>query len=235
VSGAWLILETAGRVGRVGLARGGTIVQSTSLDESRRHARDLAATIGSVLKQEDLTPKDLHGVMVGIGPGSYTGLRVGVVSAKVLAYATGCRLVAVPTFRAVAERLSREHIVADVIGDALRNHVYVQRFRQVDAGWIPADELRIELMAEWVERFPAGAVVTGPGVTVYDSLIPAGIVRVPESLREPSVESMFAAGVQIEPLGRDDQFRLEPLYLRGSSAEEKARADGNARPGVPPR
>jgi tRNA threonylcarbamoyl adenosine modification protein YeaZ len=91
VSEVWLILETSGRVGLVGLARDGRVVRSARLDETRRHARDLAATIDAVLKAEGAGPKDLHGVMVGLGPGSYTGLRVGIASAKVLAYALGCR------------------------------------------------------------------------------------------------------------------------------------------------
>src|SRR5689334_18531380 len=101
MSEVWLILETSGRSARIGLARGGAVVRSASLDETRRHARDLAATVDSLLKAESLHPKDLTGVMVGRGPGSYTGLRVGLTSAKALAYATGCKLIAVDTFAAI--------------------------------------------------------------------------------------------------------------------------------------
>jgi tRNA threonylcarbamoyladenosine biosynthesis protein TsaB len=234
VSEPWLILETSGRVGRVGLVRDGGVVQSALLDETRRHARDLAPTIQSLLHREGLSPKDVHGVMVGIGPGSYTGLRVGVTSAKVFAYALGCRLVPVPTFRAIVERVPADRSAADVIGDALQGHVYVQRYVREKGGWAAADELRIEPVSRWVEHLPPGATVTGPGAGVYSGSIPARVERVPSDLWEPSVESVFAAGAGMAPLGRDELYRLEPLYLRGSSAEEKAKRDGNAPSGVPP-
>jgi tRNA threonylcarbamoyladenosine biosynthesis protein TsaB len=231
MSEPWLILETSGRAGRVGLARDGRVVRSVQLDETRRHARDLAATIDGVMKSEGLGPKELFGVMVGVGPGSYTGLRVGVTSAKVLAYAVGCRFVAVPTFRAIVERVPAEYATADVIGDALQGHVYVQRFARTGPGWESVDELRIEPVAVWATGMPV--VVTGPGVAVHDADIPASTIRVPTGLRDPSVEAVFAAGRGMNALNRDELFRFEPLYLRGSSAEEKAKRDGAARSGGP--
>jgi tRNA threonylcarbamoyladenosine biosynthesis protein TsaB len=233
VSEPWLILETSGRSGMVGLARGGRVVRSAVLDETRRHARDLSATIDAVLKDESLGPRDLFGVMVGVGPGSYTGLRVGIVSAKVLAYAVGCRLVAVPTFRAIVERVPDEYAVADVIGDALQGKVYVQRFVRTSTGWTAVQDLRIEPVAAWLDRRLPGAVVTGPGLAAYDGIIPEPVIRVSADLRSPTVEAVFAAGARIDPLGRDELFRIEPLYLRGSSAEEKAKAGGSARSGAP--
>jgi tRNA threonylcarbamoyladenosine biosynthesis protein TsaB len=138
-----------------------------------------------------------------------------------------------PTFRAIAGRVPEGFPVADVIGDALRGQVFVQRFARAGSGWTAADALRIEPVTEWATRLPAGVAVTGPGVAVHEAAIPGAVVRVPAELREPSVEAVLEAGAGLDPLGRDEMFRLEPLYLRGSSAEEKARRDGNAREGVP--
>ena len=100
----WLILETSGRVARVGLARAGALVGRAELDSSRRHAREMMPTVVSLLSAEGLGPRDLTGVMAGTGPGSYTGLRVGLVTAKALAYSLGCELRAVGTFWAVAHQ-----------------------------------------------------------------------------------------------------------------------------------
>ncbi len=127
----------------------------------------------------------------------------------------------------------RNTLFADVIGDALQGHVYVQRFTRKQNGWTATDDLRIETVANWLEGLLANSAITGPGVAIHDAAIPEYVIRVPTALREPSVETLFAAGLRIEPLGRDDLFRLEPLYLRGSSAEEKAKREGNARLGVP--
>ena len=141
MSESWLVFETSGRVGKLGLARDGTIVRSRRLEETRRLARDLAPTVSELLAEEVLQPKEIAGVMVSIGPGSYTGLRVGITSAKSFAYATGCKLIAVPTFAAIALQAPDEAREVWVIADALQGMIYVQRLSGSDG--IPLDELRI--------------------------------------------------------------------------------------------
>ena len=220
MSQSWLLIETSGRAAKLGLARGGAVVRSVTLDETRRHARDLAATVGAMLDAESLRPAELTGVMVSRGPGSYTGLRVGLISAKTLAYATGCKLVAVDTFAAIAERAPAEASTLWVIADALQGEVYVQRFARSEGEWRAADELRIE-NADVLR----GAVgwVGGPGVAVHANRIPPECSLVAEAEREPTVESLFRAGNRFAVATREELFALEPLYLRGSSAEEKAK------------
>lgn len=219
----WLILETSGRVGKVGLAQRGGVVRAVSLDESRRHARDLAATVEAILKAESLAPRDLTGVVVGRGPGSYTGLRVGLMSAKALVYALGCELRAVETFAAIAEQSPAEARSGWVIADALQGQVYAQQFTRCGEGWRAATELRIESVTEWAARLREGEFVGGPGATVYAERIPRPCLLVAEGDREPRVESVFAVAMKRAPLTREELFALEPLYLRGSSAEEKAK------------
>ena len=227
MSEAWLILETSGRVGRVGLALDGSVVHAVALDDSRRHARDLAAAVEQTLKRESLKPLDLKGVIVGRGPGSYTGLRVGLMSAKALAYATGCSLIAVDTFAAIAVQASLEAENLWVIADALQSQIYIQGFTRSSGGmWTPEDELRIGQVDELLNRAPSGTWFSGPGVKVYGDRIPLNCPRVMESEREPRVESVFAVGRTLLSLSREEMFALEPLYLRGSSAEEKAKAGG---------
>jgi tRNA threonylcarbamoyladenosine biosynthesis protein TsaB len=220
----WLILETSGRVARVGLARANAIAQLAELDSGRKQARELVPTINAMLKAESLRPTDLTGVMVGRGPGSYTGLRVGLATAKALAYATGCELRAVDTFAAIAEQAPKEANSVWVIADALQNQVYVQRFNRTPTGWKPFQELRIGAVDEWLNWLSAGAWVSGPGVAVYENKVPLDCPRVPQPNREARIESVFAVGLRLPPLTREELFALEPLYLRGSSAEEKAKA-----------
>lgn len=228
MSGAWLILETSGRVGKVGLARGAAVVRAVSLDDTRRHARDLAATVGELLKAESLAPAELTGVVVGRGPGSYTGLRVGLMSAKALAYATGCELIAVDTFAAIARQAPAGTQNVSVIADALQGQVYAQAFALRHDGWAAADSLRIEPVGAWASQLPEGVAVSGPGVKVYADRIPPHARVVTEADREPRVESVFAAAATLAPVTREGLFSLEPLYLRGSSAEEKARGGSPA-------
>src|SRR5215218_6183318 len=128
MSETWLILETSGRAARIGLARGREIVRAAELDSARRHAKEMVPTIDAFLKAEALRPADLTGIMVSRGPGSYTGLRVGLATAKALAYATGCQLRAVDTFAAIAEQVPANAQFVNVIADALQGQVYAQHF-----------------------------------------------------------------------------------------------------------
>ncbi len=223
---ARLVLETSGRNGSVAVARGGAVARVAALDAARRHARDLASVIDTLLKAEGLRPADLAGVMASVGPGGYTGLRVGLMSAKALAYATGCELVAVDTFAAVAEQAPAGATVIDVIGDALQGTLYVRRYeREAGATWRAAGPVRIEAASEWVCTLAAGGWVSGPGVPLVEAALPAGVEVVPAADRDPRPESVFRVGLRTPPATRAELFALEPLYLRGSSAEEKARRE----------
>lgn len=223
----WLAIETSGRVGKLGLARGTVIVRSRRLEETRRLARDLAPTVGELLKEEKLRPQEVSSVMVSIGPGSYTGLRVGIMSAKAFAYATGCSLVAVPTFAAIALQAPAEAREVWVVADALQGSIYVQKFaRSAETGVVlPVDALRIVRAEGALSRESNDVWFTGPGVAIHAGCLPPNARVAPEADREPTVESLFRAGQGIAPLSREELFALEPLYLRGSSAEEKAKAN----------
>jgi tRNA threonylcarbamoyladenosine biosynthesis protein TsaB len=225
MSGNWLILENSGRVARVGLARCGAVVRRAELDTARKHARELVPTIDGMLRAEALRACDLTGIVVGRGPGSYTGLRVGLSTVKALAYALGCEPRAIDTFAAIAEQAPAECESVWVIADALQEQVYAQRFDRTAAGWVACAELRILGIGEWLNELPNGAWVSGPGVNVYDARVPLDCPRVPDAGREARVESAFAVGMKVKPLSREELFALEPLYLRGSSAEEKAKRD----------
>lgn len=216
----WLLLETSGRGGRVGVAVGGAVVQRADLDPARRHNRDLAPTATTLLNRAGVGFRDLHGVMVSVGPGSYTGLRVGIMSAKAVAYATGCRLVAVPTFPVIAEQLAEADDLL-VIADALQGQMYAQRFQRPAAG-----ELGIRPAADVLPTLPDGSWVSGPGVETFAGLIPTGVHTAPPDVRVPGLDALLRVGLRLAPLSREEMFALEPLYLRGSSAEEKAKQAG---------
>jgi tRNA threonylcarbamoyladenosine biosynthesis protein TsaB len=222
----WLILETSGRVARIGLARGGAVVARADLDTSRRHAREMVPTIDAILKAEGLRPTDLTGIVASRGPGSYTGLRVGLATAKALAYATGCELRAVDTFAAIAEQALADAWFQTVIADALQGQVYAQHFARRHDGWRAERPLQIATVGAFAAQLTAGEWLSGPGVAVYDGQLPATNPRAAVSDREARIESVLAVGLRLAPLTKEELFALEPLYLRGSSAEEKAKANG---------
>jgi tRNA threonylcarbamoyladenosine biosynthesis protein TsaB len=225
-----LIVETSGRTGQVALAQGEEIVRSRRLDEARRHARDLVPAVAELLSAERWQPRDVHVVVVSRGPGSYTGLRVGVMSAKTFAYATGATILAIDTFAAIASQAPAEANNLDVLADAQQEKVYLQSFSRLGTGsWVPASSLHIQPLADWLAARAPSSWVTGPGLRAYGGRLPEGIPLVHEAAWDPQPESVLRIGLARYRAGeRDDLWALEPLYLRPSSAEEKRRQRGGS-------
>ncbi len=220
-----LILETSSRTGQVALALGDELRGVRPLDEARRNARDLAPATAALLAEQGWRPRDLQAVIVSRGPGSYTGLRVGIMSAKTFAYATGCALLAVDTFAALALQAPSSVQRVDVLADAQQDKVYVQSFVRSAEGWQPSTELAIRRFADWLSAREPSAWVTGPGLLKWATHLPADVPRVDASLWEPQAASLLRIGLaRYLAEEHDDPWMLEPLYLRPSSAEEQWRA-----------
>lgn len=223
-----LILETSGRAGSVALAEGKTLLCTRRLDETRRHARDLAPAVRELFRTQGWKPRDVQAVFVSRGPGSYTGLRIGITSAKVFAYATGCALIGIDTFSAIAMQVplgpdgpsspSNMGSQVDVLADAQQDKIYVQRFLSA----VPQTPLAIVTVADWLVQPQHSGWVTGSGMRVLRDRLPATFRVVAEDHWDPRPESLLCLGLERFRRGeRDAPFALEPCYLRPSSAEEK--------------
>jgi tRNA threonylcarbamoyladenosine biosynthesis protein TsaB len=219
-----LLLETSGGVGQVGVASGEILLRVRQLDETRRHARDLAPAVAELLKAESWVPGDVELVIVSAGPGSYTGLRVGIMAAKVFIYATKAALVAVETFTVIAAQACAEVSKLDVIADAQQHKVYVQGFERRDAGATPepAGALTIQPFADWVRQRDPQAWVSGPGLRQHLAKLPSGSRVVAADDWDPRAADLLRIGLRRFREGRrDDAWTVEPLYLRPCAAEEK--------------
>ena len=160
-------------------------------------------------------------MIVGRGPGSYTGLRVGLMSAKTLAFATGCTVLALDSFAAIAWQTPAAATVVDVLCDAQQQHVYIQRSARSPAGWEPATALAIRPVSEWLAALEPGVWVSGTGLKLCEARLPASNPMVPPAARDPLPASLLELGLERWRTGESDDFwALEPLYLRRSSAEE---------------
>jgi tRNA threonylcarbamoyladenosine biosynthesis protein TsaB len=221
------IIETSGRGGHVALAQADRLVGQRQLDETgtRRHARDLAPALRTLLAEQGWSIRTLHGVIVGRGPGSYTGLRVGIMSAKTLAYAIGCKLYAIDTFAAIAAQAPAEVLAVDVIADAQQGRVYFQPFVRgsTRAAWQAAAALGITTLDMWLERRSEQAWISGPGVDIFAARLPTD--RLVEAVhRQAHPGSLLALAWARHRHGQTDEvYAVEPLYLRASAAEEQWR------------
>jgi tRNA threonylcarbamoyladenosine biosynthesis protein TsaB len=161
---------------------------------------------------------------VTTGPGSFTGLRVGIVTAKTFAYAAGCDVIGVETLQVIAAQCPHEGDLAAVI-DAQRNQVYSAWFRVGHDGRThPIRPARIVDREDWLASLRPGSIVAGPGLRRGRLLD-----RLPKDVRvaEESVWPPLAATVgrlawrDYREGRRDDLWKLAPQYYRKSAAEEK--------------
>ena len=144
-----LLIETATQVCSVVLARDGKVIARRDSDTPNAHSTRLSVFIQEVLDECHLTPRDLGAVCVSTGPGSYTGLRIGVSSAKGFCYALGIPLFSVPTLLSMAALYYRQHpdytgLVCPMI-DARRMECYTM---MVDAKLNVLRETSADVIAE---------------------------------------------------------------------------------------
>jgi tRNA threonylcarbamoyladenosine biosynthesis protein TsaB len=213
-----LLIETSGQPGWVALAEEQAVRARRPLDRARRHARDLAPLIAELLLECQWRPADLSAVLASRGPGSYTGLRVGLITAKTFAFATRCQLLGIDTFAAIAQQAAPAETV-DVIADAQQEKTYVERFT-MGTSVLP---LRIMHVSDWLNSLVPEIWVSGPGLLLHQKRLPGYVRLVAENLWHPQPESVLRLGLDRLNRGEQDNWAtLEPLYLRPSSAEEKA-------------
>jgi tRNA threonylcarbamoyladenosine biosynthesis protein TsaB len=223
-----VLIETSGGIGQVAVADDTAIRARRQLDEARRHARDLAPAVKDLLREQDWRAADITAVLVSCGPGSYTGLRVGLMSAKAFAYATGCRLVGIETFAALAMQAAPGPAV-EVIADAQQRKVYWQRFAVRQEGGMPNAVTRLQVLPlmEWLGRLTPQSRVIGPGVSLCRAHLPEHVEAAPESACHLSLESLWRLGLERLRRGEgDDLWTVEPIYARPSSAEEQWQSQG---------
>ena len=117
-------VDTSTSIGSVGLIDDGAVVAEHTLDITQAHSARLMPTIDQVLKWANMTAHDLDACAVGLGPGSFTGIRIGVGTIKTLCYALGKPIVGVSTLEAIAFGLHFTDRCICTVLDARRGEVY---------------------------------------------------------------------------------------------------------------
>lgn len=224
-----LAIETSGRAGSIAIRANGSLLADVQLAATgRRHARTLIPEIRDLLKSQGMEPSEIQLLAVSIGPGSFTGLRVGAVCAKTFAYAVGCKLIGVDTFLAVAAAQSEAKRVW-VIEDALRGDLCIGEYECHEGRWRSITPPRLLPFETCREMLTRDVPVTGPGVEQWGDELEALQVPLitPPELRVSQARWIAAVGEQLAEQGTlSDPWTLEPFYMRRSAAEEKADAAG---------
>lgn len=207
------------------------MVAEERLPVAGEHARRLAAAIDALATRLGWAPRAAELVAVVRGPGSFTGLRVGVATAKAIAWATGATLIGVSGFELIARASARQTGRADgdihVAYDAGRGDVFVATCSPAAAvagGW-RVGEPRLLSAGDWLASLPRGAVVSGPGLELVGGGLAArsDLVVAPRAAWLPTAADAGALALELVAARRaDDPHSLVPDYLRPSYAHETA-------------
>jgi len=169
-----LHIETASSVCSTALSRDGQLMDTEETNDPRSHAKSLSPFIDKLLKSQKVKVSELDAISVSLGPGSYTGLRIGVSTVKGLAYGAGLPVIGISTLQALAcrvmmektselKKLKSEYLLCPML-DARRMEVYTAFFspeldqkRKVQADIIEADSYSEFLEASPIVFFGDGS------------------------------------------------------------------------------
>jgi len=221
-----LAIETSGRLGSVALAEDGYVVAEDSFSHGLQHAAKLLPLIDDLTRKRGWTPADIAHVYVSIGPGSFTGLRIAVTLAKTLAFATGAKIVAVPTARVLVENAPAEAREVVIILDAKRGQVFTARYRRddVETRWQEAEPARLDTLAAMLARAGRPVYLIGEGIPYHREPISAAadVIVTDEMTWRARAGVVSQLGTLMAQLGTfADPISLAPLYVRLPEAEEK--------------
>ncbi len=209
-----LLIDTATARRSIGLAHNGTVVASRTCDEPRRQASLTAPLVQEVLHSQGLGVADCDAVCVSSGPGSYTGLRVGVSTAKGLSFGAGIPLIAVGTLDIVASNHNPEafrYIVPMI--DARRMEVYTAVY-SADGRRLTPVEAKVVGPDSFADELAQGPVLfTGDGALKCREVITHPHAQFQESWPDVAAMAILAQKAWEEKRFEDIAY-FEPFYLK---------------------
>jgi len=223
-----LALETTEKFGSVALLEGSRVLAEIVLPKDRRSSQTLHPALQTLFETSRITPQEIEFVAVVAGPGSFTGLRVGVTAAKVFAYTTGAKVVALDTFQTVASAAVPHAGTISVGVDAQRGEVVSAVLRQTEEGrTVMVGEPMLIAVSDWwchAEQYD-NVLFTGPALERWGSKAPPHLALAEESDWFPKASAAGKLAIERIASGLlDDVWGLLPIYSRLSAAEEKRSA-----------
>ena len=205
-----LLIDTSGSRGQLAISESGKILSTTAWDKEGSHSEKITLELQQLLANTKADFAKLQSVSVVVGPGSFTGLRVGINCAKTIAYSQNLPIVGLNSLWALAMSYHQSGKTITSIIDAQRNSVFASRF---SGNGEPEFENQIISISELT--FPKDSLVCGSGWTRYQEILKDKCTFSGEWIRFESIEA------QREKMTQSSWDQIQPLYIRKSAAEEK--------------
>ncbi len=218
-----LAIDTSTNVGTVALYSDETgLVGEITINIKRTHSENIMTAIDDLLKITEHTIKDVDKFAVSIGPGSFTGIRIGVAAAKGLAYSTGKPIAGVNELDAIAACAAETDCEIIPIIDARKERGYYSRYRYENEKLVRVDEYGVGEIREYLEdKKDKKILFLGDGAIKYSGLIKeimgdnARFAKKSLSLPRAAVIGELSADME------DNLYTMEPFYLSKAQAERE--------------
>lgn len=218
-----LAIDTATKVCSIALVRDGEILAEYNVNVGLTHSEGLLPQIEQLMNRTGIDKKSIELLAVSMGPGSFTGLRIGLATAEAMAYSWQCMLHGVDTLKAMAYNIPVEGIILSPVLDAQKGNYYQGIYEWVDGSLVEHAGVSVVNKAEMLEKAASyGKTCLLLGETKRMETLDLGVkVKLaPKSLRMPKASSV-ALLAELEHSDEDKKiFGLEPYYIRRSEAEE---------------
>jgi len=216
-------IDTSGYANAVGVIDDDRIMADFTFAARTDSLEKIVSNIDFVLKKANLLLEDVQGFGVGLGPGSWTGIRVGVTVGKILAYSTNKPVSGVPTLEVLAYNARNIPALICPIINAVRDTVYAAFYRMKNGNLIKASEYYVGDLQGLSEMVKEPTVFIGTGAQAYSQLISQALgssgigIEAIEDAPKGSTVALLAAN-RLKRGKSDDVLSLEPLYLKESTA-----------------
>jgi len=220
-----LAVENSGLCGSIALVSGSHCIAEQSLLSKLTHSKRLLVTLERVMDECQVTWETIDAIAISLGPGSFTGLRIGLSTVKGLALATSLPLIGVPTLDGLASQFTFTAMPVCPILDARKNEVYTALYGADENGFMQRrSEYLVISAAELAGQITEPTVFTGDGITVHGDLLREKLgdmaVFAPEQLYFAKASSIgFLALSRWHKKEFLDPAGCIPLYVRASDAE----------------
>ncbi len=187
----------------------------TTQDSKLTHSETLLPQFKEVLSMANVTREMIDAVAVSIGPGSFTGLRIGLAAAKALAYAWNIKIIGVPTLHALAYHFPYSTVMPMI--DAQKNRAYIQIYRNLQ----PVTDIEILSIDDAIVKAESfGDVIICGDVCHKIKSLPEDVKIAPINMRMPRAVNVALCGRDLLASGKiDNVMNIEPMYIRRSEAE----------------
>ena len=218
-----LALDTATGVCTVGLVRDGHVLAEYDISVGLTHSEGLMPQVDQMFARTGIKKEEIDRIAVSIGPGSFTGLRIGLAAAEAMAYAWQCGICGVNTLEALAWNIPVEGVVLAPVLDAQKGNYYTAFYEWVHGELQevqPVEMADAETLLQQLQGCGKPVLLMGECEKLLKNPLPAGISVAPEQVRLPKASSVALASEGMKALTGEGVFSLRPYYIRKSEAEE---------------